>query len=175
MGTNYLLYILLANVFLSCDLCLKCSCSFIFLFFLLKLHATKSTTIESYVQASDRRMSEPLESSFFGHHYYFHFFYVLKFLLQYSCFTMLCYLLLYKGNQLHVYIYPFFWGFPSHLGHHRTMSRVPCAIQQVLISYFLYIVAIVHICQSQSPNSSHPTIPPASICLFSVYLFLFYK
>ena len=38
-------------------------------------------------------------------------------------------------NQLYVYIYPLFFGFPSHLGHHRALSGVPCAIQQVLISY----------------------------------------
>ena len=148
MDANYLLYILLANLFLSCNLSLKCSCSFIFLFFLLKLHATKSTTAESYVQASDRRMSEPSESSFFSHCYYFNFFYVLKMLLQYSCFTMLCYLLLYKVNPLYVYLYHFFFGFPSHLGHHRALSRVPCAIQQVLIIYFIHSI-----------NSANMSIP----------------
>ena len=36
---------------------------------------------------------------------------------------MLCYFLLYsKVSQLHIYIYPFFLGFPSHLGHHRALS-----------------------------------------------------
>ena len=46
------------------------------------------------------------------------------FLLEYSCFTMLCYLLLYsKVNHLYIYIYPFFFGFPSCLGHSRTLSR----------------------------------------------------
>ena len=29
-----------------------------------------------------------------------------------------------KGNQLYVYTYPLFFGFPSHLGHHRAASRV---------------------------------------------------
>ena len=62
-----------------------------------------------------------------------------KLLLEYSCFTMLCQFLLYsKVNQLYVYIYPPFFGFPSHLGHHRALSRVPCATQQVLISYLFY-------------------------------------
>ena len=28
-------------------------------------------------------------------------------------------------NQLYVYIYPLVFGFPSHLGHHRALSRVP--------------------------------------------------
>ena len=149
MDTNYLLYILLVNVFLSCDLCLKCSCSFIFLFFLLKLHATKSTTVESYVQASDRRMSEPLESSFFGHCYYFHFFYVLKFLLQYSCFTMLCYLLSYKVNQLHVYIYPFFFGisFPFR------------SSQSIEWSSLCYTVGSHQLFFIQSSNSAYMSIP----------------
>ena len=58
----------------------------------------------------------------------------------YSCFTVLCQFLLYsKVNQLYVYTYPLFFGFPSHLGHHRALlSGVPCAIQQVLISYLFY-------------------------------------
>ena len=48
-----------------------------------------------------------------------------------SHFIMLCQFLLYsEGNQLHVYIHPLFFGFPSHLSHHRSLSRVPCAIQQ---------------------------------------------
>ena len=52
---------------------------------------------------------------------------------------MLCQFLLYsKVNQLYTYIYPLFFGFPSPLGHHRALSRVPCALQQVLISYLFY-------------------------------------
>jgi len=38
-------------------------------------------------------------------------------------------------NQLYVYICPLSLGFPSYLGHRRTASRVPCAIQHVLMSY----------------------------------------
>jgi len=30
-----------------------------------------------------------------------------------------------KINQLSVYIYPILGGFPSHLSHHRALSRVP--------------------------------------------------
>ena len=53
--------------------------------------------------------------------------------LEYSCFTMLCSILLYsKANQPYTYIDPLFFGFPSHLGHQRALSRVPCAIQWVL-------------------------------------------
>ena len=55
-------------------------------------------------------------------------------LLEHSCFTMLCYFLLYsKVNHLYVYIYSLFFGLPSHLGHHKALSRVPSAIQLVLI------------------------------------------
>ena len=39
------------------------------------------------------------------------------------------FLLYSKVNQSYVYIYPLFFRFPSHLGHHRALSRVPCAIQ----------------------------------------------
>ena len=35
--------------------------------------------------------------------------------------------------QIGTYIHPLFLGFPWHLGHHRALSRVPCAIQEVLI------------------------------------------
>ena len=34
---------------------------------------------------------------------------------------------------VYIYISPFF-GFPSHSGHHRALSRVPCAVQHVLIA-----------------------------------------
>ena len=40
------------------------------------------------------------------------------FLLEYSCFTVLCYFLLYhKVDQPSVYIYSLFFGLPSHSGH----------------------------------------------------------
>ena len=44
-----------------------------------------------------------------------------------------------KVNQLYIYIYPLFFRFSSQVGHYRVLSRVPCAIQQVLISYIFYI------------------------------------
>ena len=41
-----------------------------------------------------------------------------------------CYFILYsRVNQLYIYTYPLIFGFPSHLGHHRALSRVPCAIK----------------------------------------------
>ena len=48
------------------------------------------------------------------------------------------FLLYSKVSQPYVYIYPFFFGFPSHLDHHRVLSRVPCAVQQDYISYLCY-------------------------------------
>ena len=53
-----------------------------------------------------------------------------------SYFTMLCLFLLYSRlNQFYVCIHPLFFRFPSHSGHHRALSKVPCAIWWVLISY----------------------------------------
>ena len=40
--------------------------------------------------------------------------------------------------MLYVCMYLLFVGFPSHSGHHRALSRVPCAIQDVFISYLFY-------------------------------------
>ena len=42
-------------------------------------------------------------------------------------------------SQLHVYTSPLFFGFPSHLGHHRPLSRDPCAVQFIEISASLLI------------------------------------
>ena len=35
----------------------------------------------------------------------------------------------YQGSKLYIYIYPFFFGFPFHLGNHRALSIIPCAVQ----------------------------------------------
>ena len=60
-----------------------------------------------------------------------------KLLLAHSCFTMFCWVLLYKKvNQL--YIYPLLSRFSPHLGHHRALGRVLCAMKQVLTVYFIY-------------------------------------
>ena len=88
------------------------------------------------------------------------------FLLQYSCFTVLCqFLLCSKVNQLYVYIYPLFLRFSCHLGHRRALTRVPCAIQQVLISY-LFICSSVYTSVSISR-----LIPPPHSALVSISLF----
>ena len=59
-------------------------------------------------------------------------------------------------NQLHTYIYPLFLRFFSHTGHYRVLSRVPCAIQQVLISYLFYIQQCVYV------NPNLPIYPSPS-------------
>ena len=95
---------------------------------------------------------------------------------QYSCFTMLGQLILYsKVSQLYVYIYPLFFGFPSHSGHHRTLSRVSLDIQQVLISYLFYTQ--YQQCMYGNPNLLvHPILSLlflVSLHLFSMSLSLF--
>ena len=42
-----------------------------------------------------------------------------------------------KVIQLYIYIYLFFFKFFSHLGYYRILSRVPCAMQQVLVITFI--------------------------------------
>ena len=71
---------------------------------------------------------------------------------------MLCYFLLYRVNQSHVYMCPLFFGFPSHLGHHRALSRVPCALQYILISSLFYTQYWYHM--YVNPNLPiHLTLP----------------
>ena len=49
-------------------------------------------------------------------------------------------------NQLYVDIYPLSFRFFSHIGYYRVLSRVPCAIQQVLISYLFCVYVCVSVC-----------------------------
>ena len=79
-----------------------------------------------------------------------------------------------------------FFGFPPHLGHHRALSRVHWAIQQVLISYLFYtwqyIYIYIYICIYDNPilqvhaTTSFPSLVsiPSLFCT-SVALQLFYK
>ena len=64
--------------------------------------------------------------------------------------NIMCQLLLYsKVNQLYIYVYPLHFGLPSSLGHHRTVNRVPCAIQSILSSYLFYVceyMLVVKLC-----------------------------
>ena len=55
-----------------------------------------------------------------------------------NCLTMLSQFLLYsKMNQPYIYMYFFLFELPSHTGYHSALRRVPCAIQWVLIIYFM--------------------------------------
>ena len=62
----------------------------------------------------------------------------LKNLLDYGCFTVLCSFLLFsKVNQLYVYAYPLFFGFPFHLGYHRVeLPELYCSLSVVI--YFVH-------------------------------------
>ena len=96
------------------------------------------------------------------------------FLLEYSCFIMLCQFLLYSKNESSMHIHPLFWiSFPF---------RLPQRIQQSSLCYLvgshqlsnLYTESVVHICQFQSPNFSHPFPFPLGIHTFVLYLTLLY-
>ena len=89
-----------------------------------------------------------------------------------------------------MYIYPLFFGFPSHLGPHRALSRVPCAIyiHKVLISYpVLYSInTIMHSINSMcvcvcvciyiyiSLNPGVPIYPSHIPALVSICLCLYF-
>ena len=76
-----------------------------------------------------------------------------------------------KGNQLCVYRYSLFFEFPSHIGHHRRLSRVPHAAP--VVTHYLSLLDAVsgmYICQSQSLRSSHVAASP-----LGVHTFLFSK
>ena len=84
-----------------------------------------------------------------------------------------CQFLLYsKGNQLYRYIYPLFLRFPSHGGHHRSLSRVPCAKPQVLISYLVSTQCVyVHLNLPIHPTPL-PTVVHISLFSTAVTVFL---
>ena len=75
------------------------------------------------------------------------------------------FLLYSKVNQLYIYMYHLFFRFPSHLSHHRTLTRVPCAAQQVLIVYFIRSsVCMSAIAASQFVPHSLPHLVSISLC-----------
>ena len=63
-----------------------------------------------------------------------------------------------SGSAICIHKSPLF-GFLSHLGHHRALSRVSCSIQQVLISYLFYSQKYTYV-NPNIPIHSHP--PPTS-------------
>ena len=71
-----------------------------------------------------------------------------------------------RVNQLYLNLYPFFFGFPSHLGHPRALRRVPCG-KFSLVIYFIQSVNSVSV---STPTSQF--IPPPPIPLLSVHTFV---
>ena len=82
---------------------------------------------------------------------------------------------------IYIYIYPLFLGFTSYLGHHRTLSRVPCAIKKVIIylfmcacmlrhfsSVWLWIVAHQAPCLWDSPSNIYFVLSINSVGLLSL-------
>ena len=47
--------------------------------------------------------------------------------------------------MIQLYTYLFFFRFFSHTGYHRILSRLPCAIQQILVGYLSYIQKYVYV------------------------------
>jgi len=80
-------------------------------------------------------------------------------------------------NRSYVYIYPLFVRCHSHTGHYGGLSRAPCATQQALTSYLLYIQSFAFVTSNLSVYSSPPLSPVVAISLLSpsVTLFLFCK
>ena len=82
---------------------------------------------------------------------------------------MLCQSQVYsKVNQLYIYIYPLFFRFFVHTGHYRVVSRVPCAKQQVLISYLFYIQQCVYLNPNLPIYPSPPLTPGNSKFVFYI-------
>ena len=107
-------------------------------------------------------------------------------LLQNSSFTMLCQFLLYSKaththTHTHTYIYMYIYthisfGFPSHLHHHRALSKVLCAVNQVLTCYLFYTQQCIYVNHNLQIHPTFPS-PLVSIQLFarSVSLLNFQK
>ena len=75
-----------------------------------------------------------------------------KKLLEYSCFTMLWCSVIQQSESLHIYIYRLLFEFPSHFGHHRALSWVPCDVDFYFVSIFL------HSSVYNTPFTIHPTL-----------------
>ena len=63
-------------------------------------------------------------------------------------------------RQLFIYTSPPFSGFPFHLGHHGALSRVPCALPQVLIRHLFYALMLLH---SRVGFSTIPQLKPTKL------------
>ena len=82
---------------------------------------------------------------------------------------MLCQFQVYsKVNQLYICMYPLFFRFFSHLGYYRVLSRVSCAIEQVLISCPFYMQQCVRV------NPKHLSYPPPLFFPFGNHKIVFH-
>ena len=76
-----------------------------------------------------------------------------------------------KLIQLYIYIYSFFFRFFPHIGYGRILSRVPCAVYQVLVSYLFYICVYIYIyIYKIYIKILHTTYINVYICVCSVYV-----
>ena len=77
---------------------------------------------------------------------------------------------------MNTYIHSLFFRFFSHISYYRVLSRVPCTIQQVLISYQFYTWQCVYMSIPISQFISSPPYALVAVCLFSISMtLLFYK
>ena len=87
-----------------------------------------------------------------------------------------CFLLYNKVNQLHIYLYPLFWGVSflfTSLQSTEQSALCYIALCQTVSSHQLSILyTVMYVCQPQSPNSSH--LPPhfVSWCPYTYSLHL---
>ena len=71
---------------------------------------------------------------------------------------MLCQFLLYsKVNQLYVYLYPLFFGSPSHLGHYRELSQR--SLCNTIGTHYLIIYLIIYFIPALFFNYSATCLP----------------
>ena len=87
-------------------------------------------------------------------------------LCAYGWFTILCQFLLYnKVNQQYIYVYPLFFRFLSHLGHHRPLSVVSSLCYTEGSHYLFYT-------QRQQCIYINPSLLIHSNPLFSLLVFI---
>ena len=70
-----------------------------------------------------------------------------------------------SAMYIHIYIYPLPFRFPSHSGHHSALSRVPCTIKYVLISYLFYTWYQYCICEENKNTNLKRYFHPYVHCI----------
>ena len=92
---------------------------------------------------------------------------------------MWCYILLHsKMNQPHTYIYPLFFGVPSHSGHYSALSRVPWSMQYVLKEKPVpwYLVELINLHQNLTFSWTFPLLfQPVDLAFFPLTTTVFLK